>query len=65
MEAFSYQNQTTRFQIVSIRGLERYLSPGSTVSFEAFLGDYLVVKDGCVTTCEADRVPCRELIIAA
>lgn len=60
---FRYQNQTTHFQIISIRGLERYLSPGSCIDFEAFLSDSLFIKDGCITTCEADHISCSELTI--
>ena len=59
-----YQNNTNQFQIVivnSTSSLERFLSPGMSVEFSAQLDDYVTVKDGCVTTVFADRIPCWEL----
>jgi hypothetical protein len=59
---YCYQNKTNNFQIIVVNQLERFLSPGMSVEFEARLEDSITVKDGYITAIRADNIPCRKLI---
>ncbi len=58
-----YENTTNAFQIVVIVGLERFLSPGSSIEFDASPEDSILIKDAYVTSTIADNIPCQQLLI--
>lgn len=58
-----YSNLTNKFQIFIFEGVERVLYPTSTIYFEAELSQSIQIRDGMVTTINADTISCKLLVI--
>jgi hypothetical protein len=59
----TYRNETDRFQVVKIEGIERVIAAGQMFNFEAHEGSRLdIYSYELVTMSLSDRIPCNQLV---